>query len=147
MAEWFHGQGLANTLKNLDEFLEGRCPWHYWLGYDQDHPFAFLITSPISKPDDSLSRWCSEKGEAITLDLLIGDVNYLGKGLSHLMIQEFLVSQFPRVSEVLIDPDAANTRAVHVYEKAGFTILGEFVPSYSPNKHYMMHLNMRQLMN
>lgn len=147
VAKWFYGQGLQNTLKHLDEFLNESSSGQYWLGYDQNHPFAFLITSSVEKPNDELTKWCSQEGAAITLDLLIGDIDYLGKGLSHIVIQEFLVSQFPRVAEVLIDPEATNSHAIHIYKKVGFTILGEFIPSHSPNPHYMMRLDMQKLIN
>ena len=63
------------------------------------------------------------------------------------MIKEFLLSEFPDVEEVLIDPEASNSRAVHVYEKVGFNILGEFIPSHSPHPHYMMRLDMSRLKN
>lgn len=144
VAKWFYGQGLENTLKHLDEFLNG-APFDYWLAFDREIPFAFLITSSVQKPEDELNRWCSEKGEAITLDLFIGDQKYLGKGLSHILIQHFLLTQFPQVEEVLIDPEATNSHAIHVYQKAGFNLLGEFIPSHSPHLHYMMRLNMKQL--
>ena len=145
VAEWFYGQGLANTFEHLDQFLHGSSQSQYWLAYDKDHPFAFLITSSVCKPDDKLTHWCVEEGEAITLDMLIGDTMYLGKGLSHLLIQEFLLTQFPEVTEVLIDPEATNLRAVHVYQKVGFSILDKFIPSHSPHPHYMMRLNMNEL--
>lgn len=144
-AEWFYGQGLQNTINHLDDFLNGKSAGQYWLGFDGDHPFAFLITSNVEKPTDELSCWCSEDGSAITLDILIGDTSYLGKGLGSILIKEFLLSQFPHVSEVLIDPEATNQRAVHVYQKAGFKILSEFIPSHSPHPHYMMHLKMKEL--
>jgi len=147
VAEWFYGQGLENTFKHLDEFLQGSSQAHYWLAYDNNHPFAFLITSAISKPHDELTPWCSKEGDAITLDMLIGDTNYLGKGFSHVLIKEFLVSQFPNVVEVLIDPEATNTKAIHVYQKVGFKILGEFIPSHSPNPHIMMRLDTKELRN
>ena len=146
VAEWFCGQGLENTIKELDEFIHGSSIFSYWLALDQNHPFALLITSSIDKPSDELTRWCSESGDAITLDILIGDPNYLGKGLAHRLIQDFLVSQFAHVKEVLIDPDMANLRAIHVYKKAGFTIVGEFVPSHSAQLHYMMRLTMSELL-
>lgn len=145
VAKWFYGEGMENTIKQLDEFLHGSSLFQYWLGYDKDRPIAFFITSSVCKPDDELTHWCAEVGDAITLDMLIGDESYLGKGLSHILIQEFLLSQFPHVVEVLIDPEATNLRAVHVYKKAGFTIIGEYIPSHSPNRHYMMRLNMKQL--
>ena len=77
--------------------------------------------------------------------MLIGEEDYLGRKLSHVVIKEFLLSEFPEAEEVLIDPEASNSRAVHVYEKVGFKILGEFIPSHSPHPHYMMRLDMQQL--
>jgi ribosomal protein S18 acetylase RimI-like enzyme len=146
VAEWFYGQGLQNTFTHLDEFLQGASQSQYWLAFDKDRPFAFFITSSVSKPHDELTRWCIEEGDAITLDMLIGDTSYLGKGLSHLLIREFLTSQFPHAAEVLIDPEATNSHAIHIYQKVGFRILGEFIPLHSPNPHYMMRLNMKELM-
>lgn len=145
VTEWFYGQGLQNTLNHLDEFLQGSSQSQYWLAYENNHPFAFLITSSVTKPHDELAHWCIDEGEAITLDLLIGDADYLGKGLSTLLIKEFLHSQFPNASEVLIDPEATNKRAIHVYEKVGFKVLSEFIPSYSPRPHLMMRLNRQDL--
>ncbi|MFZ4773294.1 MAG: GNAT family N-acetyltransferase [Chlamydiia bacterium] len=140
-AEWFYGEGLQNTINHLEQFFQEQSSSSYWLGYDQEHPFAFFITSLVEKPEDSLTSWCSPEGKTITLDVLIGDVNYLGKGLAPRLIQEFLADQFPEVGEVLIDPEATNARAIHVYKKAGFQILGEFIPAYSPHPHLMMRWN------
>lgn len=147
IAKWFYGQGLQNTLNHLDDFLNGDSKGNYWLGYDKNRPFAFFITSSIEKPGDELTKWCAKEGEAITLDLLIGDIDYLGKGLSYIVIQEFLINQFPNVTEVLIDPEATHSHAIHIYKKVGFKVLGEFIPSHSPNLHYMMRLNMQRLMD
>ena len=145
VVKWFYGQGLQNTLDHLDAFLNGSCNSAYWLGFDGDHPFAFFITSFVLKPTDPLTRWCKEKGDTITLDMLIGDTNYLGKGLSHILIREFLLQQFPKAAEVLIDPEASNLHAIHIYKKVGFEIVETFIPSHSPNPHYMMRLNTKKL--
>lgn len=112
--EWFYGDGLNNTLKYLDEFLAGSAPYQYWLICDDNHPIGFFMTSKVEKPNDVLTKWCEEEGEAITLDMLIGDQEYLGKGFAHQIIQEFLQGYFSHVSEVFIDPETTNTRAVHV---------------------------------
>src|SRR5438876_775686 len=102
--EWLHGAGLQSTLNGLEKFWAGQSTTTYWIGYDGPTPFAFLITSP-------------EGNDAITLDLFICDLNYLGRGLSVPMIRAFLLSQFPHVKRVLIDPEATNARAIHVYKK------------------------------
>lgn len=149
--EWLHGEGLKNTLEDLDKFLKGQSIFQHWIGYDQDRnkPFAYLLTSKISKDPsnkDDLAHWCQEEGNAITLDLFICDLEYLGKGLSVPMIQEFLISQSSHVTEVFIDPEASNTRAIHVYEKAGFKIIGEFIAQWHPMLHYRMRLSIKDLL-
>ncbi len=145
VTKWFYGKGLDNTYQHLDEFIAGTAGANYWLTYDSIIPFAFLITSLVKKPDDKLSRWCIATGTTITLDMLIGDEKYLGKGFAFALIKEFFLSKFSNVEEVLIDPEATNTRAIHVYKKVGFTILDQFIPSHSPYPHYMMRLNMQKL--
>lgn len=132
--EWIHGVGLQNTLNGLEQFFKDESDMTYWIGYYQEIPFAFLITAP-------------DGDEAISLDLFICDLNYIGKGLAVPMIQEFLISQFPHVKKVLIDPEATNARAIHVYQNAGFKIIGEFIASWHPVPHFKMELYMQDLLN
>jgi len=132
--EWIHGVGLQNTLNGLEKFFRGESDTTYWIGYDEDIPFAFLITSP-------------EGNDAITLDLFICNLNYLGKGLSVPMIQEFLATHFSHIQRVLIDPEATNTRAIRAYQKIGFKITGKFIASWHPVPHYQMELPMKDLLD
>ncbi len=132
IAKWIHGAGLQNTLNGLEKFFQGKTTTTYWIGYDGEIPFAFLITSP-------------EGDDATTLDLFICDPNYLGKGLAVPMIRTFLKTHFSHVKRVLIDPEATNTRAIHVYQKVGFKITGEFIASWHPVPHYQMELQMKDL--
>lgn len=132
--EWIHGVGLQSTLSGLEKFFRGESSTTYWIGYHKSTPFAFLITSP-------------EGADATTLDLFICDLNYLGKGLAVPMIREFLTTQFPQMKKVLIDPEATNKRAIHVYQKVGFKIIGEFIASWHPVPHYQMELDMEDLLN
>lgn len=67
-------------------------------------------------------------GKTLTLDYLIGNKKYLGKGLSYLTINEFKNFLDDQVSALLIDPESNNTKAIHVYEKAGFNKVSTFVP-------------------
>lgn len=57
VAEWIHGVGLQNSFNGLEKFFQGESDTTYWIGYDKNIPFAFLITSP-------------EGNDATTLDLL-----------------------------------------------------------------------------
>ena len=103
----------------------------HWIAYDNTIPFAYLLTS--------------EEGKGISLDLFICNLEYLGKGLSVQMIREFLLSQFSHMPEVFIDPEATNSRAIHVYEKVGFRIIDEFIAKWHPVPHYKMRLDMTTL--
>lgn len=131
--EWIHGTGLQNTLNGIAKFFQQQTNTIYWIGYQNDIPFAFLITSPEGK-------------ETITLDVFICNTEFLGKGLAAPMIKEFLAGQFPHAKKVLIDPEATNARAIHVYQKAGFKIIGEFIANWHPVPHYQMELNMKDLL-
>lgn len=130
--QWLHGQGLSNTLEDLEKFFEGDSIFQHWIAYDNKTPFAYLLTS-------------NDGSDAITLDLFIGNLNYLGKGLAAPMIKEFLVSQFANKKEVFIDPEASNIRAIRAYEKVGFKIIGEFIAPWHPVPHYKMSYQTQEI--
>lgn len=134
ISEWLHGVGLKNLLDELDAFFKGNSDSQHWIAYTQEIPFAYLLIFP--KDDD-----------AITVDLFIFDLNYLGKGLAVPMIQTFLTTQFPTMKRIFIDPEASNIRAIHVYKKVGFKIVGEFIASWHPVPHYQMELDMKDLLD
>lgn len=137
--EWLHGEGLNNTIKDIDEFLNDGEPWaKHWIAYDNETPFAYLITSELEPSEDFPDG-------ATTLDLFICNLDYIGKGLSIQMIHEFILQQFTDSKIVLIDPEISNERAVHVYKKAGFEIFGEFIASWHPVPHYKMRLSIDKL--
>lgn len=137
--EWLHGDGLSNTIKDIEQFLNNGEPWAtHWIAYDNEVPFAYLITSEIEH-----SKEYPESG--ITLDLFICRLDYIGKGLSVQMIHEFILSQFSDAKIVLIDPEVSNERAIHVYKKAGFEIIDEFIASWHPVPHYKMKLCIDEL--
>lgn len=98
--EWLHGDGLRNTIEDLDKFFKGTSWGGHRIAYDNALP----------------------------------------------MIREFLISQFPNVKRVLIDPEATNKRAIHAYQKVGFKIIGEFIASWHPVLHYQMELYMDDLL-
>jgi len=72
--------------------------------------------------------------------LLIGDETYLGKGLSTPMIWEFLEEVHPDKDLVFIDPEEVNKKAIHVYAKAGFEKIDDFIASWHPVPHILMRL-------
>jgi RimJ/RimL family protein N-acetyltransferase len=139
--EWLHGDGLSNTVKDIELFLNNGDSWAtHWIAYDNETPFAYLITSTVEHTD-------VYSAGALTLDLFICRLDYLGKGLSVQMIHEFLVNECSDAVVVVIDPEVSNKRAVHVYKKAGFEIIGEFIAPWHPVPHFKMQLNIVDLKN
>lgn len=53
------------------------------------------------------------------------------------------MNHFSDITEVFIDPEKKNERAVHVYQKIGFRIVGEFIADWHPVPHYIMKLDMK----
>lgn len=154
ISEWIHGQGLQNTLTGLEKFYQYQTEGkeldrkteitQHWIGYEGDKPFVYLLTSNVLKQHgDEYAKYCATEGLAITLDIFICEKDYLGKGLASAVIRQFLIDHFSDISEVLIDPEVRNKRAIHVYQKTGFHILGEFIAAWHPVSHYIMRLDMK----
>ncbi len=156
IGKWIHGAGLKNTLDSLEQFFQYRAAgkgldrqteiMQHWVGYDGDKPFVYLITSNVFKNERSeYTQYSQTNGFIITLDIFFGEPDHLGKGLAVPVIKEFLMSQFADVAEVFIDPEASNHKAIHVYQKAGFHIVGEFIAPWHPVPHLIMKLDMKDL--
>ncbi|CCB89426.1 GNAT family N-acetyltransferase [Simkania negevensis] len=145
VAKYWHGSGLQNTLNTIERFVNGQEKlFTLWMAYDKEIPFGYLMTSNVDlKTDHFFAKYCERDAKAITLDLLIGNTTYLGKGLSHIMINKFLLESFSSITDVFIDPGIENHKAIHVYEKAGFEKREEFVPEWDPTgKNLLMQLKM-----
>ncbi len=146
--EFYYGEGLQNTLRNLELYCQGinnngRYSFDHWIAFFGETPFGFLMTSPVVgpyNPSDDYNKWYVEGKQTFTLDLLIGPKCFLGKGLAHKMIQEFIINKFSHADYFIIDPAKSNRKAIHVYEKVGFKKVDEFCPSYDPIPHLMMRL-------
>ena len=141
IAEWIHGQGLQNTLNGLKKFISGQpTSGTYWIAYLEGEPFAFLISAHRNATEPELESVSVVGNHIVGIDIFIGDVNMTGKGLGTKLIKDFLLSNFKDATDFLIDPEASNSRAIHVYEKVGFRIVGEFIAPWHPVKHYLMHV-------
>ena len=93
--EFYHGDGLKNTLKNIDLFCKGKnnngnYTFYHWIAFYQDTPFAFFMTSPVEGPyneTDDYKKWYVKDKKTYTLDLLIGEKKFLGRGLAQEALQ------------------------------------------------------------
>jgi predicted acetyltransferase/8-oxo-dGTP pyrophosphatase MutT (NUDIX family)/RimJ/RimL family protein N-acetyltransferase len=134
-----------NTQDHKDDilnFMEGRktssfyCggKYVYFVAKKENHPFALIMTIKESAAEDigelklaSLSKL----GTSYGIDYMIGDKDYFGKGYGAATLSsfvEFFKSEIDSKADAfLIDPSVDNPRAKHVYMKAGFEYVGDFV--------------------
>ncbi len=153
VTKFYYGDGLKNTISNIELYCQGiNNNGHYyfdhWLAFYQNRPFAFLMTSPITGPYDShhdYNEWYQSGKKTFTLDFLIGNCDFLGRGLAHRTIQRFILDKYHDADFFMIDPEESNTKAIHVYEKSGFKKVKQFFPNYNPKAHVMMRLVVSEL--
>jgi RimJ/RimL family protein N-acetyltransferase len=81
------------------------------------------------------------------IDQFLADADRLGQGLGTAMVSQFtaLLFQDPAVTEIRVDPNPANRRAIECYRKAGFREAGPITTPDGPAK--MMVLRRKNLPN
>ncbi|WP_052675756.1 GNAT family N-acetyltransferase [Paenibacillus sp. IHBB 10380] len=114
----------------------------YWVASYDNEPFSLIMTSDASEDTpEHLVPFLEPDGLTLTLDFLIGNKKYLEKGLSYPTINEFQNFLNDQISALLIDPESNNSKAIHVYEKAGFNKVSTFIPDegdFSGKSHDLM---------
>lgn len=149
VSEFFDDPETGRSIPDLQNYLAGKeYFWTPWLAYYQKTPFAYLMTASVKKHETGIwSKWREKNGKTYSLDLLIGEEEFLGKGMAHLLIIKFIKERFPHADAFLIDPELRNIHAIHVYEKAGFVIVEEFKGEhgqFAGIPHVMMKLKLRK---
>ena len=138
---WDNTQGHKDDILN---FVTGRkepsdyCggKYVYWIASSDGHPFAMLMTIQETTEEDideiKLVN-LSKTGHSYGMDYMIGDKAYFGKGYGARTLSEFIdffIKEVdPKADTFLIDPASDNPKAKHVYMKAGFEHIADFVMS------------------
>ncbi len=147
-----------NTQEHKDDimnFIHGRKQHYfygttqYWIGFINEEPFCFILSDELLSSQTDLSEAhqnnLSKLGRTVGLDFGIGNTKFLGKGLAAPTLAKFTSFYHeqidPSADTFFIDPDEDNPRAIHVYEKAGFKLVGEFdvsVGAFIGHTSYLM---------
>jgi len=140
---------FMNGRKKPTPYWDGM--FDYWVGMINEEPYCLIMTSEVLrvKTSDVFAKNLPKDGRAFSLDFMIGDPNYVGKGLGATTLEaftEYFSQQIPNIHAFMIDPADDNPRAKHVYEKAGFVTVEEFhrdVRQEKNVKHFLMVRNVR----
>lgn len=134
-----------NTQAHKDDIINFACRrkipssyadgmYKYFVASFEHEPFAmFMIIQEIHKEDigwEKLER-LSKTGNTYSLDYMIGNINFLGCGYGANTLVRF-IEYFRsyidlKADTFLIDPVSSNPRAKHVYMKAGFEHVCDFI--------------------
>ncbi|MFI5206205.1 MAG: GNAT family N-acetyltransferase, partial [Candidatus Paceibacterales bacterium] len=139
MEFWDNSQAHKDDIVN---FIHGRKEpsryangqYVYWVGLMNKIPFSLIMTIKENRgeerpqiKDDHLSV----TGSTYSIEFMIGEKEYFGKGLGAKTLEKFTLFFQAYVDEnadtFFIDPDLTNSRAKHVYENAGFKYIGDFI--------------------
>lgn len=138
-------------------FMKGRAEsspylngiFDYWIGFVYDEPYCLLMTSEIlPNQSDVPEVWkahLSNSGKTFSIDFMIGNKKYLGKGLASptlVAFTKFIQEAIdPKVDTFFIDPADSNPRAKYVYEKSGFNNVATFFRDFEGKKkvkHFLL---------
>lgn len=118
--------------KTLSPYAAGS--YVYWIAFFNNEPFAMLMTIQEMHTEDigqeKLKR-LSTTGHSYGLEYMIGSPGFLGKGYGAQTLSDF-IDYFrecfdTKADTFIIDPSNDNPRAKHVYMKAGFQHLCDFM--------------------
>ena len=122
---------FINGRKSHSSYFNGI--FTYWIGKIEEDSYCLVMTSEVVLDESLPQIWkdnISKSGKTYTIDFCIGNKNYLGKGLASITLETFTYFFQKNVDNsadtFFIDPDENNPRAKHVYEKAGFKLVGTF---------------------
>lgn len=158
LKEWFNQEHVQEfwdnsqaMWDNCESYLNGKKKlFDYWICLYDSKPYGLIMTSNASEQDpdkpstsDYMVPWIEQEGTTLTIDFMIGEKAFLGKGLSDITLKKFAEVQDPSVVALLVDPEVKNARAIHVYEKAGFVRVSTFTRGegfFKGIPHYLMKL-------
>ena len=121
----------AVELGHIRDMVEGRDTTRPFLIEADGAPVGYIQVWRIA--DNRVEPWLTEApwlrllpDEAVGVDLSIGPEEWLSRGLGSAALAAFVARLRAEGQRfIIIDPDPANTRAVHAYRRAGFRPIPE----------------------
>lgn len=110
----------------IRDMIEGRDTTRPFLILLDDRPAGYIqnwcLADQLCEPWLSEAPWMLDvPANSVGVDLSIGDATELSKGLGSAALRVFVRQLIAEGHDaIIIDPDAANARAIRAYQKAGF---------------------------
>jgi RimJ/RimL family protein N-acetyltransferase len=147
VAQWYdvggvHYPAVEQVEARYAPAIRGEMPTDQYVILYGDLPIGPIQTYRIGD-HPAYAQAVQLDGGAWGVDIAIGEVDYVHRGLGSYILRRFLrdiVFALPNVTSCVIGPDPTNSIAIRAYEKAGFTYLKTVtVPGDLPSEQeYLM---------
>ena len=122
---WFDDEprSVEDARRSYARELLGASQTQMWVVELAGLAIGYLQDYPVSAYDDYAVR--VKDPQAVAFDFLIGDPQFVGKGVGVRMIRAFcaevLCRDHPDAPRFVASPDVRNARSIRTLERAGFT--------------------------
>jgi aminoglycoside 6'-N-acetyltransferase len=120
---WHQPLDLPRLEQKYGPRIDGMEPVHVFIMEYGDRPIGWIQWYLWSDYPEHAAQ-LKAGPEAAGIDLTIGEIAAIGKGLGPTAIREFVlrvVASEPGISCVVADPEEQNSQSIRAFEKAGFT--------------------------
>jgi RimJ/RimL family protein N-acetyltransferase len=148
--EWYSEE--PRTLDQVEAHyltrINGEDPTRPFIILCDSTPIGYIQSYRIADYPD-YARYVAVEEDAAGVDLLIGEVAYVHRGLGSAILRQFLRARvFGEMSVVscLIGPQPKNAIAIRAYEKAGFRYLKTIKVPDEPEPEHLMRIGREDVM-
>jgi len=132
VVEWWADEalGLDEIIAKYSPRIDGKEDVRCFVIVLDDAPIGYIQDYPAGE-------------NSAGIDLFIGEVQFLHRGLGASIIRQFLndvVFANPVVATCIIDPSLSNRAAIRAYEKAGFRFYKTEANPAEAEAHHMMRI-------
>lgn len=89
-----------------------------------EEPAGFIQSCWIDATHD-YAKFTQQHQNTVGIDFFIGHQDCLGRGYATFVLTEFISSYCQNADCILVDPEPSNEKAIHIYQKYGFTKVAE----------------------
>jgi len=142
VVEWWPDEALTldQIIAKYAPRIDGKEDVRCFVIVHGDTPIGYIQEYPVAE-DSEYAAHIAAAERAAGIDLFIGEVEFLHRGLGAPIIRQFLkdiVFADPAVESCIIDPAVSNRGAIKAYEKAGFRFLREVTNTGAAEPQHLM---------
>ncbi|MBS0288606.1 MAG: GNAT family N-acetyltransferase [Proteobacteria bacterium] len=127
------------TLEQVKSHYSAEKGVKRYLFFINNHPAGYIQSYVIDRENEYYHFSLADK-QNLGIDFFIGNESLLEKGFAIQVLAEFVLSHCQDIERLIVDPKPSNHKAIHIYEKYGFTKVGEVM--VEGNNHFIMAMNL-----